>query len=80
MAETENTAEATVLAEAENTAEATVLVAKASKASYTKAQLAESEKFSAQRDCLAAVLEDDKVYTAAEAEAAVEKFLKGKVK
>lgn len=47
---------------------------------YTKAQLIRSKRFSNRRDLLTAVLEDDKVYSIAEAEAAAEKFLKGKVK
>lgn len=47
---------------------------------YTKNQLIGSEKYRDRRDLLWALLEDEKVYSAAEAEEVMNQFMKGKVK
>ena len=47
---------------------------------FSKDQLIRSERFREYRDILSAVLLDSKMYTVDEAETAVKKFLKGKVK
>ena len=47
---------------------------------YTKGQLMRSKRFMAQRDLLNTLLEDNKRYTMAEVEAAMDKYLKGRVR
>lgn len=47
---------------------------------FTKQQLIESRKYANRRDLLKALLEDGKSYTIAEVDAAIEKFMKGKVR
>lgn len=49
-------------------------------ARFTKAQLLASQKYAGRRDVLEALLDDDKTYTAAEADAVIEKFMNGRVK
>ena len=49
-------------------------------ARFSKAALNASKKFSDKRDLLSALLDDKKLYTIAEAEDLMEKYLKGKVK
>lgn len=48
-------------------------------AKFTKAQLVGAKRFANRRDLLRAVLADDTLYTVAEATAALEKYMKGKV-
>lgn len=47
---------------------------------FTKQQLAESKCFKKKRDLLAALLEDNKEYTIAEADAIIDGYLRKKVK
>lgn len=47
---------------------------------FSKQQLVESRKYANRRDLLKALLEDGKTYTVAEVDAAIEKFMKGKVR
>lgn len=47
---------------------------------FTKEQLLSSERFRGKRDLLNALLEEDKTYTASQAEEMIEKYMKGKVK
>lgn len=47
---------------------------------FTKQQLAESKRFKKKRDLLAALLEDNKEYTIAEADAIIDGYLRKKVK
>lgn len=47
---------------------------------YTKAQLIEAKRYRDQKDILSAVLQEEKVYSFAESDKAVEEFMKGKVK
>lgn len=47
---------------------------------FSKQQLVESRKYANRRDLLKALLEDGKTYTIAEVDAAIEKFMKGKVR
>ena len=47
---------------------------------FSKQQLVESRKYANRRDLLKALLTDGKTYTTAEVDAAIEKFMKGKVK
>lgn len=47
---------------------------------FSKQQLVESRKYANRRDLLKALLTDGKAYTIAEVDAAIEKFMKGKVK
>lgn len=49
-------------------------------ARFTKAQLLASQKYAGRRDVLEALLDGEKTYTAAEADAAIEKFMNGRVK
>lgn len=49
-------------------------------AEFSKQQLVESRKYANRRDLLKALLEDGKTYTIAEVDAAIEKFMKGKVR
>lgn len=49
------------------------------KAVFDKQQLVKSKRFKRYSDILEAVLQDGKKYTVAEAEKAVDKFMKGKV-
>lgn len=46
---------------------------------YTKDQLADSKRYRGKKDLIYALLEPGKAYTMAEAEALLEKFMKGKV-
>lgn len=46
---------------------------------FSKQQLVESRKYANRRDLLKALLTDGKTYTIAEVDAAIEKFMKGKV-
>lgn len=47
---------------------------------YTKPQLIGADRYRNKRDILSVVLEDDKEYSFDEAEEAVNRFLKGKVR
>lgn len=47
---------------------------------YTLAQLLESKKYSGMRDVLSAILDDKQKYTTEQADRAINKFMKGKVK
>lgn len=47
---------------------------------FTKKQLSESGRFSAERDILSALLEDDAMYTAEQAEKIIAEYMKGRVK
>lgn len=47
---------------------------------FTRDQLLYSERFRGKRDLLNALLEEDKTYTALQAEEMIEKYMKGKVK
>ncbi len=47
---------------------------------HTKAQLLASKKYADRQDILSVILDDDTTYTTAQADALVEKFMKGKVK
>lgn len=47
---------------------------------FSKQQLVESCKYANRRDLLKALLEDSKTYTIAEVDAAIDKFMKGKVR
>lgn len=47
---------------------------------YTKVQLAGANRYRNRRDILTVVLEDDKKYSVEEAEEAINRFLKGKVR
>lgn len=47
---------------------------------FTKAQLLTSKKYANRRDLVGALLAEDKTYTADEADALIEKYLKGQVK
>lgn len=47
---------------------------------FSKAQLLISEKYQGRRDLLAALLEDGKTYTTAQADAAIDNYMKGKVR
>lgn len=46
---------------------------------YTKLDLLQSKKFRHLRDVITALLDDNKTYTIGEAEALIDRFLKGKV-
>lgn len=48
-------------------------------ARFTKAQLLTSQKYAGRRDLLDALLDSEKAYTAAEVDAAIDKFMKGRV-
>lgn len=48
-------------------------------ARFTKAQLLASQKYAGRRDALEALLDGEKTYTAAEADAAIEKYMNGRV-
>ena len=47
---------------------------------FTKAQLLISKKYAEKRDLISALLEDGKTYTADQADALIEKYLKGTVR
>lgn len=47
---------------------------------FTKAQLLASQKYAGRRDVLEALLDGEKTYTTAEADAVIEKFMNGRVK
>ncbi len=47
---------------------------------YTRQQLAESERYREQRDLILALLDEGKTYSLREADAALEKYRKGRVK
>ena len=49
-------------------------------AAYSKAQLMTSQRYSAQRDLLAALLEENKTYTHDQVETLVNSYLKGEVR
>lgn len=49
-------------------------------ASFTKAQILASKKYSNRQDILNALLVDDKNYSLIEVDALIEKFMKGKVR
>jgi len=51
----------------------------AAPAAYTKEQLAASKRYANRRDLIRALLEDGKAYTLKEADALIEKYMKGKV-
>ncbi len=53
---------------------------KAKEATFTKAQLLKSKKYSERVDLLNVLLEDDKSYTSKEVEKLIDDFMKGKVK
>lgn len=46
---------------------------------YTKEQLLASKRYANRRDVISVLLEDSKTYTLTEADAQIEKFMKGKV-
>ena len=48
-------------------------------ATYTNEQLAASKRYANRRDLIRALLEDGKAYTLKEADALIEKYMKGKV-
>lgn len=48
-------------------------------ATYTKEQLAASKRYANRRDLIRALLENGKAYTLKEADALIEKYMKGKV-
>lgn len=52
---------------------------KESEPSFFKAQLMMSEKYASRRDLIGALLCDDKEYTIAQVDAAIENYLKGTV-
>lgn len=52
----------------------------AAAAAYSKAQLMASQRYAAQRDLLAALLEEDKTYTHDQVETLVNSYLKGEVR
>lgn len=47
---------------------------------FSKKQLSESGRFSAERDILAALLKDDELYTAEQAKKIIDEYMKGRVK
>lgn len=47
---------------------------------HSKEQLLKSQRYMKRRDLLGALLEDDKRYTIEEVDAAIDNFMKGKVK
>ncbi len=47
---------------------------------FKKAALLKAKKYAGQRDLLAALLKDDQEYTAAEVNAILDRFAKGKVR
>lgn len=47
---------------------------------FTKAQILTSKKYANRKDLVGALLAEDKTYTADEADALIEKYLKGQVK
>lgn len=47
---------------------------------HSKEQLLRSQRYMKRRDLLGALLEDDKRYTIEEVDAAIDNFMKGKVK
>lgn len=47
---------------------------------FSKEQLMASQKYSGRRDILSALLDDKKLYSAADVDAAIEKYAKGAVK
>ena len=49
-------------------------------AAYSKAQLMTSQRYAAQRDLLAALLEENKTYTQDQVETLVNSYLKGEVR
>lgn len=51
----------------------------AAAATYTKEQLAASKRYANRRDLIRALLEDGKAYTLKEADALIEKYMKGMV-
>lgn len=53
--------------------------AAAAAATYTKEQIAASQRYANRRDLIRALLEDGKTYTLKEADALIEKYMKGKV-
>lgn len=53
---------------------------KAESVEYTKQQLLASKRFAKRRDLVGALLNDDEQYTIEQVEAAIVKFLKGKVR
>lgn len=53
---------------------------KKSPARFTKAQLLASQKYAGRRDVLEALLDGEKTYTAAEADAVINKYMNGRVK
>ncbi len=46
---------------------------------YTRAQLLKAKRYSQRKDLINALLEDNRQYTIDEVDAAIEKFMKGKV-
>lgn len=54
--------------------------AKAAVPKHSKEQLLRSNRYANQRDLIGALLEDDKQYTLAEVDTAIDNFMKGKVK
>lgn len=47
---------------------------------FSKERLVRSDRFAKRRDLLSALLNDDKLYSIEEVEAAIEHYMKGKVK
>lgn len=54
--------------------------AKAAVPKHSKEQLLRSNRYARRRDLIGALLEDDKQYTLAEVDTAIDNFMKGKVK
>ena len=54
--------------------------AKAAVPKHLKEQLLRSNRYANRRDLIGALLEDDKQYTLAEVDTAIDNFMKGKVK
>lgn len=54
--------------------------AKAAVPKHSKEQLLRSNRYAHRRDLIGALLEDDKQYTLAEVDTAIDNFMKGKVK
>ena len=47
---------------------------------FKKQELLQAERYQGKRDLVSALLEDDREYSLSEVDAAIEKFMKGKVR
>lgn len=54
--------------------------AEPAKITFSKAKILTFQRYAPRRDLLGALLEEDRPYTLEEVDAAIEKFMKGKVK